>query len=82
MNLYIVQRSIMSKKGKQVLWFMILCARLVFIFMDAVSFPKNENIQSQKSIENIGGKLIGVHNGYHFYSVNIKDKYKLEGRNI
>lgn len=49
---------------------------------EVIYTAKNENIQSQKSIENIGGKLIGVHNGYHFYSVNIKDKYKLEGRNI
>ena len=49
MNLYIVQRSIMSKKGKQVLWFTILCARLVFIFMDAVSFSKNENVDNQQT---------------------------------
>lgn len=41
----------MSKKGKQVLWFMILCIRLVFIFMDAASFSKNVNVENQETNE-------------------------------
>ena len=41
----------MSKKGKQVLWFMILCIRLVFIFMDAASFSKNGNVEDQETNE-------------------------------
>ena len=47
---------------------------------EVIYTAKDENIQSQKSIEKIGGKLIGTHNGYHFYSVSLKDKYELEGR--
>ena len=39
---------------------------------------KDENIQSQRSIEKIGGQLISIHDGYHFYSVNISKKYQEE----
>lgn len=42
---------------------------------------KNENIQSQKSVEKMGGKLIGIHDGYHFYMMNIKEKmYEERGK--
>lgn len=37
---------------------------------------KNENIQSQKSIEKIGGNLIHIKNGYHFYQVDLLKKYE------
>ena len=35
---------------------------------------KIENIQSQKSVEKIGAKLIGIHDGYYFYSINLREK--------
>ena len=41
---------------------------------------KDENIQSQKSVEKMGGKLIGIHDGYHFYMMNIKQKLEERGR--
>lgn len=37
---------------------------------------KIENIQSQRSVEKIGGVLISTNNGYYFYKVNLKDKFK------
>lgn len=37
---------------------------------------KNENIQSQKSIEKIGGNLVHIKNGYHFYQVDLLKKYE------
>ena len=40
---------------------------------------KNENIQSQKSVEKMGGKLIDIHDGYHFYTLNIKEKLEERG---
>ena len=36
---------------------------------------KNENIQSQKSLSNIGATLTGIHDGYHFYEVDLTKKY-------
>lgn len=42
---------------------------------------KNENKQSQRSIEKIGGKLIEIHDGYHFYVVDLRNKYE-KGRLI
>lgn len=42
---------------------------------EVIYTSKNENIQSQKSLENIGAELISVHDGYHFYKVNLKEKY-------
>lgn len=45
---------------------------------DIIYTAKDENIQSQKSIEKIGGELISIHDGYHFYSVNISKKYQEE----
>ena len=40
---------------------------------------KNENEQSKRSVAKIGGELIGVHDGYHFYKVNIKNKIEERG---
>lgn len=49
--------------------------------MDEIIYTsKNENIQSQKSVEKIGGNLIKIENGYHFYTVSLKEKYEKEGR--
>lgn len=42
---------------------------------------KDENIQSQKSLEKIGATLVSIHDGYHYYVVDLNKKYK-EGRNI
>lgn len=36
---------------------------------------KNENTQSQRSLSKIGATLIGIHDGYHFYEVDLKEKY-------
>ena len=47
MNLY--REFIMSKKGRQILWFMALCTRVAIIFMDAISFSRNENVQNQET---------------------------------
>lgn len=41
---------------------------------------KNENIQSKKSIDKIGGELINIQDGYHFYKVDLLKKYDLEGK--
>lgn len=41
---------------------------------EVIYTAKNENTQSQKSLENIGAELTGVHDGYHFYKVNLKEK--------
>ena len=42
---------------------------------------KDEKIQSQKSIAKIGWYLTSVHDGYHYYIVDLKEKYeKKEGR--
>jgi len=43
---------------------------------------KDENIQSQKSVEKMGGRLIGIHDGYHFYMMNIKEKLEERGRKL
>jgi len=41
---------------------------------------KNENIQSQRSIDKIGGVLIDIHDGYHFYEVDLTKKFNIDGR--
>ena len=41
---------------------------------------KDENIQSQKSVEKMGGRLIDIHDGYHFYMMNIKEKLEERGK--
>ena len=45
---------------------------------EVVYTAKDENTQSQRSIEKIGGKLVSIHDGFHFYTVNIAEKYKEE----
>lgn len=39
---------------------------------------KNENIQSQKSVDKIGGALFSIHDGYHFYKVDLIKKFNEE----
>ena len=41
---------------------------------------KCENIQSQRSVNNIGANFIGERNGYYFYEVDIAKKYSDEGK--
>ena len=41
---------------------------------EVIFTSKSENEQSKRSVEKIGGTLIKVENGYHFYTVNIKEK--------
>ena len=43
---------------------------------------KDENIKSQKSVEKMGGRLIGIQDGYHFYMMNIKEKLEERGRKL
>ena len=47
---------------------------------EVVYTSKDENIQSQKSVEKMGGTLIGIHDGYHFYKINIKEKLEERGK--
>ncbi len=49
---------------------------------EVIFTSKDENIQSQRSVAKIGGELIGVHDGYHFYKVNIKKKIEERGMKI
>ena len=49
---------------------------------EVIYTSKNENIQSQKSVDKIGATLIGIHDGYHFYSVDLRKKFNKEGRNV
>ncbi len=46
---------------------------------DLIYTSKDENIQSQKSLDKIGATLVSVHDGYHYYMVNLKDKYQERG---
>lgn len=39
---------------------------------------KNENLQSQKSVDKIGGTLVTINNGYHFYKVDLEKKFNKE----
>lgn len=41
---------------------------------EVIYTAKNENLQSRKSLEKIGAQLIDVHDGYHFYKVDLKEK--------
>ena len=41
---------------------------------------KDENIQSQKSLSKIGAVLTKIHDGYHFYEVDLKEKYSTKQR--
>ncbi len=47
---------------------------------EVVYTSKNENLQSQKSVEKMGGTLIGIHDGYHFYTINIKEQLEERGK--
>lgn len=47
---------------------------------EVIFTSKSENEQSKRSVANIGGTLIKVENGYHFYSVNIKEKLEQLGK--
>jgi len=49
---------------------------------EVVYTAKEENKQSQRSLEKIGATLISIHDGYHFYSVDLSKKYKKEGRKV
>lgn len=41
---------------------------------------KCENIQSQRSVHKIGATLIGMHDGYYFYEMDLVKKYSEEGK--
>ena len=43
---------------------------------------KNENLQSQKSLDKIGATLTSIHDGYHFYEVDLVKKYSKEGKRL
>ena len=47
---------------------------------EIVYTSKNENEHSKRSVKNIGGTLIKVENGYHFYKVNLKEKQIEKGK--
>lgn len=47
---------------------------------EVIFTSKNENEQSKRSVAKIGGTLIKVENGYHFYKVNIKEKLEQLGK--
>ena len=47
---------------------------------EVIFTSKNENEQSKRSVANIGGTLIKIENGYHFYKVNIKEKLEQLGK--
>ncbi len=47
---------------------------------EVIYTSKNENEQSKRSVSHIGGTLIKVENGYHFYKVNIKEKLQSIGK--
>ena len=48
--------------------------------LDSVIYTsKDNNLQSQRSIIKIGEELVSIHDGYHFYKVDISDK-KERGR--
>ena len=43
---------------------------------DIIYTSKMENIQSQRSLEKIGATLVDEHDGYKYYTVNLKEKYE------
>ena len=49
---------------------------------EVIYTSKNENEQSQRSVLKIGGELVSVHDGYHFYKVNVKKKLEERGMKI
>ena len=46
---------------------------------EVIYTSKDENIQSQRSLEKIGANLVDAHDGYHYYTVNLKEKYQERG---
>ena len=52
--------------------------------IDKVVFTsKDENIQSQRSVEKIGAQLVSIHDGYHFYELDlVKKMNEIKGRKI
>lgn len=59
---------------------MIVSDKLSMIAYDDFGIEKivytanSKNTQSQRSIEKIGGQLVSIHDGYHFYEVDLKEK--------
>lgn len=49
---------------------------------ELVYSSKSENTQSQKSVDKIGGTLVAVNNGYHFYKVDLEKRFNNERRVI
>lgn len=49
---------------------------------EVVYTSKNENLQSQKSIEKMGGTLVSVRDGYHFYTINLQKILEERGKKI
>ena len=47
---------------------------------EVVYTAKKENVQSQKSLKNIGAEFISERDGYYFYIENLKNKFNKEGR--
>jgi len=48
---------------------------------EVIYTSKDENIQSQRSLEKIGAELVSIHDGYHFYTLNIEEKVnEIRGR--
>ena len=61
--------SIVSRKLSEIAYYDLNITEVVYT-------AKDENIQSQKSLENIGAQLTSIHDGYHFYKVNLEEKYE------
>lgn len=49
---------------------------------EIVCTSKNENLQSQRALDKAGAKLTSIHDGYHFYKVNLKEKFEDKERRI
>ena len=47
---------------------------------EVIYTSKDSNIQSQRSLEHIGAVLVDVHDGYHYYKIDLKKKYHGKGR--
>ena len=49
---------------------------------EVIYTAKKENIQSQKSLDNIGAEFVKEYNGFYYYKVDLNKKFNKEGRNI
>lgn len=49
---------------------------------EVIYTSKDENIQSQKSVEKIGGNLVKIEDGYHFYTISLKEKFEKERKTL